>query len=60
MQFSKITDYDLQAYVDGELDHERLKYVREQIKENFRLKKRYDELLRQKKHLKNWWEQMVN
>lgn len=60
MQFSKITDYDIQAFVDGELDHERAKYVREQIRQNSKLKKRYSDLLSQQKHLKSWWEQIVN
>ena len=60
MNFSKITDYDIQALVDGELDHERSKHVYDEIQKNQAFNKRYKELLSQKKILVRWWEQIVN
>jgi len=50
-----ITDYDIQAFLDDELDHETACRVRSFIEENPTYKKRYNELLRQKRLLKSWW-----
>ena len=54
-----ITDLDIQALVDSELDHEEAKKVRAFIASNKSAQKRYNELKNQKSLLKNWWQQKI-
>jgi hypothetical protein len=49
-----ITDFDIQALIDNELDWEREKLVRSQIQESVTLKKQYQELIKQRDTLKIW------
>lgn len=51
-----ITDYDIQALVDNELDWEDEKIVRHHISENQNAGDRYKELIHQKKLLKRLWD----
>jgi len=51
-----VTDYDLQALVDNELDHEEEKRIRAYIEQDFSARKRYDELVKQKKAVMQWWQ----
>lgn len=51
-----LSDFDIQAYIDNELDWERAKIVMSQINDDPKLKSRYDDLLRQKHALQIWWE----
>ncbi len=55
MNTQYFTDYDIQALLDNELSWEDEKRVREFINRNPPVKKRYEELERQKKLLKAWW-----
>lgn len=55
-----ITDYDIQAYVDDELKHEKAKKVRAYIMKNSDAYKRYDQLKEQKNVLKAWWKSKQN
>ena len=50
-----ITDYDIQALVDDELDHERAKQVKLYVEQDRRAQERYSELKEQKDLLKQWW-----
>lgn len=52
-----ITDNDIQALIDDELDREETAYVRTAIESNHQLLNRYNELLRQKKLIKRWFEE---
>lgn len=52
---SIISDYDIQALVDNELDWESQKRIEWQIQNDPQLQSRYTELMRQKKLLQNWW-----
>lgn len=55
-----ITDYDIQALVDNELDWEEEKRVREAIKYNSQFMKRYNTLKNQKTLIQNWWKKKTN
>ena len=55
MQDPMITDYDIQAFIDNELDWEQEKRVMQYIESNYTAKKRYEELLNQKKILQEWF-----
>ena len=50
-----ITDFDIQALVDNELEWEQAKYVLAHIDQHPTAQRRYEELVRQKKLLKDWW-----
>ncbi len=52
---SKITDYDLQALVDGALDQEAHQQLIQRVKDNPRLWQRLEDLYYQKFVLKAWW-----
>ncbi len=52
---NQISDYDLQALVDGALDHDAHQRLIRVVKENPRLWKRLEELYYQKFLLKEWW-----
>ncbi len=54
MSLKKITDYDLEALIDNELDHEDQKIVLDHIKSYPDAQKRYDELKAQKEAIKRW------
>ncbi|MGB4108032.1 MAG: hypothetical protein WBK55_09610 [Alphaproteobacteria bacterium] len=51
-----ITDFDIQALVDNELSWEKQKAVRARIHADPDLRRRYNELCRQKQLLQEWWE----
>ena len=51
-----ITDNDIQALIDDELDREETAYVRTAIESNHQLLNRYNELLRQKDLIRNWFQ----
>jgi hypothetical protein len=53
---SNITDYDIEALIDNELDWEREKEVRRAIKNNSTHLKKYRELLLQKKLVQKWFQ----
>lgn len=55
MKFSYITDHDIQALIDDELDHEKAKNVRAYLDRHPNAQKRYDKLTEQKRLLQNWW-----
>lgn len=55
MNFKDVTDYDIQAYIDNELDHETEKVVRHYIEHTTQARERYKELKRQKTSLISWW-----
>jgi len=50
-----ITDMDIQALIDGELDHERKIFVMNAIDRSPDLQKRYSLYVHQKNLLKLWW-----
>lgn len=56
MNTNTITDYDIQALIDNELDHERVKKIMNYISNNKKAYQRYDELFKQKQLLKSWWQ----
>ena len=51
-----LSDYDIQALIDNELDWERAKIVMAHIDTDPTLKKRHTLLLAQKHLLQNWWQ----
>jgi anti-sigma factor RsiW len=55
MDDEKITDLDIQALVDDELDPERQRLVMDYIQSSPDLYKRYTLYVHQKKLLKSWW-----
>lgn len=50
-----ITDYEIQALIDNELDQETEKHIRSIINKNPAYLNRYNELLKQKKIIQNWF-----
>lgn len=48
-------DFDIQALVDSQLNWEDEKKVWKAIESNPELKRRYEDLVRQKKMLLQWW-----
>lgn len=56
-RFPPVTDYDIQALIDNELDWESEKRVRLHLEHNPHAKKYYDDLVHQKKLLRLWAEQ---
>lgn len=55
MQNDLITDWDIQALLDNELDWERQKLALQAIETNPDLRRRYLQYKKQKELLKNWW-----
>lgn len=55
---SGIDDYDIQALVDGELEPDEARRVRRKVKQNPELQERYDEFIRQKTLLQQWWQKL--
>ena len=55
MIINAVTDYDIQALVDDELEYEEAKKIRDYVERNPGAKKRYLELFAQKNILKMWW-----
>ena len=52
-----ITDYDIQALVDNELEYETAKKIRTRINNSPDACNRYQELIKQKHLLQEWWKQ---
>jgi len=50
-----ITDQDIQAFVDGEFSEDDAKLVKHFIDRNKRIRRRYEDLLEQKRLLQEWW-----
>jgi anti-sigma factor RsiW len=57
MDINDITDYDIQALVDNELDPKDAARVRTFIERNPEALKRYKALIHQKEVLSMWWKQ---
>lgn len=57
MERAPLSDFDLQAYLDSELDWERAKNVLAYIESNPSARQRYEELQKQKLMLREWWKQ---
>lgn len=55
MKQDKITDYDIQALVDNELDSKETNYVLHYIAKEPSALNRYKELIEQKILLNRWW-----
>lgn len=51
----KISTYDIQALIDGELDQEDAKCVKLEIEKNPHLRQLYEDLVFQKTMLQEWW-----
>lgn len=60
MSKNNITDYDIQALVDNELQHEDAKKVCAYIEKSAQAQKRYHELVEQKIMLKTWWKTQIS
>lgn len=52
-----LRDIDLQALVDGELDHDQEQQIRALLLQDPAARARYRELLEQKRLLLAWWKQ---
>ena len=56
MKIRIVTEYyDIQAFVDNELDPDDALRVRDYLETNPEAKRHYEELCRQKAKLKEWW-----
>ncbi|MGM0422701.1 MAG: hypothetical protein ACQEQL_06350 [Pseudomonadota bacterium] len=55
MTDTNISDLEIQALVDNELEWEQAKHVLNCIDEHPWARRRYDELVRQKNLLRDWW-----
>jgi hypothetical protein len=55
MMNQSVTDFDIQALADDELEWEEAKRVRAHLDTNPDAQRRYNELCRQKNLLKVWW-----
>jgi hypothetical protein len=55
-QHEGISDLDIQALVDGELDKEEERRLLSEIIRAPELLNRLEELMRQKKQIRNWWQ----
>lgn len=53
--YPSVTDYDIQALVDNELQEQHQERVRLFIQTNPQARQRYQELCRQKEILQKWW-----
>lgn len=56
-QFPPVTDYDIQALIDNELDWESEKRIRTHLKHNPAAKRYYEDLMHQKRLLRLWAKQ---
>lgn len=59
-KLKNITDFDIQALIDNELDWEEEKRIREAINYNSQFMERYNILQKQKILIQNWWKQKTN
>lgn len=50
-----VSDYEIQALVDGQLDRDEERRVWNEIQHNSLFMRRYEELVAQKKMLLSWW-----
>ena len=55
-----VTEQDIEALVDNQLEWERAKNVLQYIDQNNWAKKYYEEISRQKNMLNAWWDQRMN
>jgi anti-sigma factor RsiW len=55
MENLEISDYDIQALADGELDDEKRREIMKHIMRSPELLERLDELCRQNRQLREWW-----
>ncbi len=55
MNTKTVTDLDIQALADNELSRADAERVRNYIEHNPEAHERYEEILRQKEMLKDWW-----
>lgn len=55
MEKTPLSDFDIQAYIDNELEWERAKTVLAQIEADPKLRQRYESLLALKHQVQNWW-----
>lgn len=55
-----VTEQDIEALVDNQLEWEAAKVVLQYIDKNNWAQKYYEEIVRQKKLLNAWWEQRMN
>lgn len=53
---AEITDYEIQALIDGSLDHGREKAVLDYVASHREARERYHRLVQQKILLKRWWD----
>ena len=58
MPLKQLTDYMIQAFIDGELPPEEAKRVQANITKDKQAQKRYDELIHQRHLLLDWWKNM--
>lgn len=56
MEEQTITDLDIQALVDGELDWDSAQKVRNYMVNNPIARQRYQELMEQKRLISEWWQ----
>lgn len=56
MTSQSITDFDIQALLDEELDWEDAKRIQQYINASPEAQKRYNELSQQRKMLRSWWD----
>ena len=59
MKLDSVTDNDIQALIDNELDPERARQVHLDIAKNRAARKRYQELNQQKTLLNLWWKSQL-
>lgn len=55
MMMKTITDWDIQAYLDNELNGADLESVTRALQHDLELRRRYNDLRRQRDLLKEWW-----
>ena len=53
-----ITDYDIQAFVDNELDQDASDRVLRYLDSDASAKRRYQELMLQKQLINSWWQRI--
>lgn len=52
---NQVTDYDIQALIDGELEGDQKQHVLAHIENDKAARQRYEELSHQKRLLQEWW-----
>lgn len=50
-----VTDFDIQALLDGELNARDTQRVKTYLRENHYAQKRYEELKKQRSYIRKWW-----